>query len=62
MNALFLQDAGLGDFTEHLTAENITSFLDRLDTFAENLRSYQPDYNALYRAWDTALDAISRSV
>ena len=61
LNALFLKDAGFGDFTEQLTVEVIASFLDRLETFGQTLGGYRPDYDALYRAWDTVLEAISRN-
>jgi len=57
-NALFLKDAGYGDFSESPTIEEIERFLGELPKYRAKLRSYRYDKQKLFRVFDRVLSQI----
>lgn len=55
LNALFLKDAGFGEFTEDLTEKDVLYFLFNLEKYKKNLRKYNPDYDKLFKVFDKLL-------
>jgi len=58
LNALFLKQAGFGDYSEDLNEKDVIFFFYNLDKYRKKLKSYNPDYNRLYSAWDKVLKSI----
>lgn len=57
-NALFLKDAGFGDYSEKLSEKQVIGFLKKLEEYKKNLKKYAPDHDALYEVLDKALEKI----
>ncbi len=58
LNALFLQNAGFGEFTENLSEKDIAHFLYRMEDYRNKLKEFDPDYSRLFRAWDEVLGKV----
>jgi uncharacterized protein (TIGR00661 family) len=50
LNALFLKQAGFGDYSQTLKKQEIENFLNNLDKYKTKLRSYHPNYNLVFKS------------
>ena len=55
LNALFLKQAGFGEFSENLKATEIESFLQNLENYKIPLKKYNPDYNLIFKTLEKTL-------
>lgn len=58
LNALFLKQAGFGDFSENLKASEILSFLEKLENYKKNLNKYSPDYNLIFKTLEKTIKKL----
>ena len=57
-NSLFLKKAGFGEYSEELNEKEVLDFLSNLDKYKIKLRSYNPDYDKLFKALDSVLREV----
>ncbi len=55
LNAVYLKEAGFGDYNENLTKEDVENFLAHLGKYRETLKAYNPDYRKIFRVLDELL-------
>jgi uncharacterized protein (TIGR00661 family) len=56
LNAIFLKDAGFGEYSQNLKKKEISHFLDNLKEYQKRLKEYNPDYNELFRVLNKLLE------
>lgn len=57
-NALFLNEAGFGDYCEKLNEKDVGYFLYRLEEFRARLKKYNPRQDKVYAAVDKAIGEL----
>ncbi len=60
LNALFLKNAKLGDYSEKPEKEKISDFLANLKKYDERLKKYSPDYDLLFKTLDKVLKKVKK--
>ncbi len=59
-NALYLQKAGLGDFSKKLDKESVQKFLLKIGEYEKKLKNYNPDYELLFKKLDKILKQVKK--
>jgi uncharacterized protein (TIGR00661 family) len=58
LNALFLKKADFGEYSEDVSEKEINYFLKNLGEYKKKLKSYNPDYNKLYKVLDKTVGKL----
>ncbi len=58
LNALFLKQAGYGDYSDDLQEEEVSAFLANMESYRENLNHYEVDFQKLPRTLKRVIDSI----
>ncbi len=61
LNGISIKKLKIGDWGEEVTKRNIERFLKNLNKYEKALNKYNPDYDAVFSAFDFVLDELGRS-
>jgi uncharacterized protein (TIGR00661 family) len=60
LNAIFLKEAGFGNYSENLTVDDVKSFLGNIEDYRKRLKTYNPNYNQLYNVLDNTISVFQK--
>ena len=58
LNALFLKQAGYGDYSDDLQEEEVSSFLAKIESYRKKLNDYEVDFQKLPRTLKRVIESI----
>lgn len=59
LNALFLEQAGYGDYSDDLQEEEVSDFLAKMESYRQELNGYEVDFQKLPRTLKRVMESIA---